>query len=40
MTKRNVIVADERLKMDYKRLREANIHFKEKFWHEQLWGRF
>ena len=40
ITKRNITVANERLKMDYKRLREANIGFEEKFWHDQLWGRF
>jgi hypothetical protein len=31
-TRRNINVANERLKMDYKRLREANIVFEEKFW--------
>ena len=31
-TKRNFHVANERLKMDYKRLREAEIVFMEKFW--------
>jgi hypothetical protein len=40
ITKRNITVANERLKMDYARLREANIGFEEKFWHDQLWGRF
>ena len=40
ITKHNITVANERLKMDYKRLREANINFKEKFWQDQLWGRF
>jgi hypothetical protein len=32
VTKRNIYVANERLKMDYERLREANIVFLEKFW--------
>jgi len=40
ITKRNIAVADERLKMDYRRLREARIAFEEKLWHDQLWGRF
>jgi hypothetical protein len=40
ITKHNITVADERLKMDYKRLRDADIAFEEKFWHDQLWGRF
>ena len=40
MTKRNIYVANERLKMDYKRLREAKIVFEEKFWDEQLRGSF
>jgi len=40
ITKRNITVANERLKMDYKRLREANIDFEEKYWHDRLWGRF
>lgn len=31
-TKNNIYVANERLKMDYKRLREAKIIFLEKFW--------
>ena len=31
-TKNNIYVANERLKMDYKRLREAKIIFSEKFW--------
>jgi len=31
-TKNNIHVANERLKMDYKRLREAKIIFLEKFW--------
>jgi hypothetical protein len=31
--KRNKTVAKERLKIDYKRLREANIPFEEKFWY-------
>ena len=31
-TKNNIHVANERLKMDYKRLREAEIIFLEKFW--------
>jgi hypothetical protein len=31
-TKNNIYVANERLKMDYKRLREAEIIFLEKFW--------
>lgn len=30
--KRNIYVANERLKIDYKRLREAEIVFLEKFW--------
>jgi hypothetical protein len=29
---REIDVANERLKMDYKRLRDANIIFSEKFW--------
>jgi hypothetical protein len=40
MTKRNIAVADQRLKMDYERLMEADFHFSEKFWRDQLWGRF
>jgi hypothetical protein len=40
ITKHNITVANERLKIDYKRLKEANISFKEKFWQDQLWGRF
>ncbi len=32
MTKRNIYVANERLRMDYKRLREAKIAFEEKYW--------
>jgi hypothetical protein len=31
-TKNNIHVANERLKMDYKRLKEAEIIFLEKFW--------
>jgi len=31
-TTHNMTVANERLKMDYKRLREANIGFEEKYW--------
>jgi len=31
-TKNNIHVANERLKMDYKRLREAKIIFLEKYW--------
>jgi len=31
-TKNNIYVANERLKMDYKRLREAKIIFLEKYW--------
>jgi hypothetical protein len=31
-TKRNIYVANERLKMDYERLKEAKIVFLEKFW--------
>jgi|GEM_PF-374182 len=31
-TKNNMYVANERLKMDYKRLREAKIIFLEKYW--------
>jgi hypothetical protein len=31
-TKNNLYVANERLKMDYKRLREAKIIFLEKYW--------
>jgi hypothetical protein len=31
-TKNNIYVANERLKMDYERLREANIIFLDKFW--------
>ena len=30
--RREIAVANERLKMDYKRLKEANIVFSEKFW--------
>lgn len=30
--KSNISIANERLKMDYKRLRKANIVFEEKFW--------
>ncbi len=30
--KNNIFIANERLSMDYKRLRKANIVFKEKFW--------
>jgi hypothetical protein len=33
-TKRNVYVANERLKMDYKRLRDAKIILAEHFWDE------
>ncbi len=40
MIKRNIYVANERLKMDYKRLREAKIVFEEKLWDEQLPGSF
>ena len=40
MTKRNIYIANERLKMDYKRLKEAKIVFEEKFWDEQLRGSF
>jgi len=36
MTKRNIYIANERLKMDYRRLREAKIIFEEKYWDEQL----
>ena len=38
--KRNISVANERLKMDYKRLREAKIVFKEIFWDEPSGGSF
>jgi hypothetical protein len=31
-TKNTIYVANERLKIDYKRLREANINFLEKYW--------
>lgn len=31
-TKHNIYIANERLKMDYKRLREASVIFSEKFW--------
>jgi hypothetical protein len=37
-TKNNIYIANERLKMDYKRLREAEIVFEEKLWDEQLRG--
>ncbi len=36
MTKLNIYIANERLKMDYRRLREAKIIFEEKYWDEQL----
>jgi len=32
---RKIYVANERLKMDYKRLKQAKIIFSEKFWHSQ-----
>ena len=34
-TERNIYVANERLKMDYKRLEQAKIVFSEKFWASQ-----
>jgi hypothetical protein len=40
MTKRNIDIANERLKIDYKRLKGARIIFEEKFWDAQLWGTF
>lgn len=35
-TQKNVHVANDRLRMDYKRLKEAGIVFAEKFWDDQL----
>jgi hypothetical protein len=35
-TQKNVQVANDRLRMDYKRLKEAGIVFAEKFWDDQL----
>jgi hypothetical protein len=38
MKKQHLYVANERLRMDYKRLKEAHIVFDEKYWDEQLRG--
>ena len=35
-TDSNIYIANERLKMDYKRLRKVKIVFKEKLWNEKL----
>jgi hypothetical protein len=40
MTRQHIYVANERLRMDYKRLREAKIVFEEKYWDEQLRGSY
>jgi hypothetical protein len=39
-TRRNIYIANERLIMDYNRLKEAKIVFVEKFWDEKLWGTY
>ncbi|MDQ7786749.1 MAG: hypothetical protein RDU01_04005 [Thermodesulfovibrionales bacterium] len=38
-TERNIYIANERLKMDYSRLKDAKIVFLEKFWDEHSPGR-
>lgn len=38
-TERNIYIANERLKMDYARLKDAKIVFLEKFWDEHPHGR-
>ena len=38
-TERNISIANERLKMDYARLKDAKIVFLEKFWDEHSPGR-
>jgi hypothetical protein len=39
-TKRNIYIANERVRMDYRRLSEAKIAFEEKYWDEKVRGSY